>query len=650
MKANKSPFARRLTRRILTVMSVTMIIVSGLILRTSVSGMQALSQMHFFDIMKITDDRVELILNDIEVSATAMLDDIREAPRDRRALRSTLERELRTNPYIVGSFAAFEPGYFPGEGKWYEPYARKMEDGSVEMRQIGSAGHDYLQRDWYLEGIKSEKGVWSEPYYDETGAREVLTSFVIPIRDENGRAVGVFGVDLSLKWLTSRLEEFARRENESILFTDAPGERLYSFILDKEGDYLVHPDTTRILRANFFDFKGEDADSSYVRLGRNMVSGQTDNQMAVIDGVKSYVYYAPLQGGNWSMGVVVPVASMLAHSLLFALFILLLQLLGLLLAFLLLRSAIRKSAAPLKYLAHSAEEVAKGRFDTPLPEMKHDDEIRQLRDSFENMQHALTLHIDQLKEVTTREASIERELDIARKIQMSMLPKPFLPGAGSENLELYGQLTSAKAVGGDLYDYFIRDNQLFFYIGDVSGKGVPAAMVMAVTSAQFQTLSAGETRPDRILANLNDALVSRNESLMFVTMFCGVLHLSTGELNYCNAGHDAPVLIGPDGAVQCLAVESNLALGLMPDWDYVPQKTVLSPGSALFLYTDGLTEAENADHALFGMDRVLQQAEAIGCTAPEVFVGKMTGAVREYVAGAEQSDDLTMLAIRVRKF
>jgi len=172
--------------------------------------------------------------------------------------------------------------------------------------------------------------------------------------------------------------------------------------------------------------------------------------------------------------------------------------------------------------------------------------------------------------------------------------------------------------------------------------------VMAVTSAQFQTLSAGENRPECILMALNNAMSVRNDSLMFVTLFFGVLDPATGELNYCNAGHDAPVLTGPDGAVRSLEVEPNLPVGVMPEYQYVPQRTTLSRGTMLFLYTDGLTEAEDCDHALFGMDRVLDSARTIGAAAPETFVRNMAAAVQGFVGGAEQSDDLTMLALRIK--
>jgi len=187
---------------------------------------------------------------------------------------------------------------------------------------------------------------------------------------------------------------------------------------------------------------------------------------------------------------------------------------------------------------------------------------------------------------------------------------------------------------------------LYFCIGDVSGKGVPAAMVMAVTSALFRSLSDGESSPAQVVSGLNENQSSRNESLMFVTLFFGILDLSSGKLRYCNAGHDAPLIIGPDGSVEMLQVEPNLAVGVMPGWEFVEQEVTLKPGSLLFLYTDGLTEAENPVHELFGMDRILEEARKDSKQSPADFVSSMKAAVHTFVDGAEPSDDLTMLAIR----
>ena len=232
-----------------------------------------------------------------------------------------------------------------------------------------------------------------------------------------------------------------------------------------------------------------------------------------------------------------------------------------------------------------------------------------------------------------------------------MLPKLFPPFPDRSDIDLYGSLTPAKSVGGDLFDFYIRDEKLFFCIGDVSSKGVPASLVMAVTRAQFRTISYHESLPDRIVTAINDTMAEGNDSNMFVTLFVGVLDLPTGRLRYSNGGHNAPWMGGSfNGLLPC---DSNLPVGCMPGWKFSGQETTIEPGTMIFLYTDGLTEAEDIiSHAQFGEQRMLDfvsHACDDPATTPQSLISQMATAVNAFVGDAEQSDDLTMLAIRYTK-
>ena len=314
------------------------------------------------------------------------------------------------------------------------------------------------------------------------------------------------------------------------------------------------------------------------------------------------------------------------------------------------RRAITKASLPIRLLAFSAEYVAKGNFKAALPQLKSRDEIHLLRDSFEKMEQSLAEYTEQLTKTTAEKATIESELNIAHAIQMSMLPKTFPPYPDRNDVDIYGQVTPAKAVGGDLFDFYIRDEKLFFCIGDVSGKGVPASMFMAVARSLFRNISAHVPEPNIIAKALNESMSESNEMNMFVTMFIGVLDLQTGVLRYCNAGHDAPLLIGQ--GVGVLPCDANLPIGVMDDWDFTVQETTIAPQTTIFLFTDGLNEAENALHQQFGDEQVLSLAKELlakGQNQPMQFVQRMTAAVHFFAGAAEQSDDLTMLAIQYKK-
>ena len=430
---------------------------------------------------------------------------------------------------------------------------------------------------------------------------------------------------------------------------------MYFFIIGPDGTFLMHPDYKRIGHENFYTYADATPDTLDNHLGhimRTQVRGhisELDGEDMTIENEKVLVSYQPLAHTPWTMALVVPqlfvdvISYLLAGGMLFFLFI------GLVVVFFAGRRGIKKASEPLRKLAASADEVAKGNFNTPLPDIHSRDEIHLVRDSFANMQQSLVSYMNELRETTAQKASMESELKIAHDIQMSMLPKTFPPYPERDDLSIFGSLTPAKAVGGDLFDFYIRDEKLFFCIGDVSGKGVPASLYMAVTRSLFRNVSAHVAEPELIVSALNNAQSEGNDSNMFVTIFIGVLELSTGLLRYCNAGHDSPLLIGR--SVGTLPCDSNLPIGIISGYKFKQQEVLIDPMTTIFLFTDGLTEAENSSHAQFGDSRISRLANdllSLRQHQPDSLIAKMTEAVHQFVGNAEQSDDLTMLAIQFK--
>lgn len=249
---------------------------------------------------------------------------------------------------------------------------------------------------------------------------------------------------------------------------------------------------------------------------------------------------------------------------------------------------------------------------------------------------------------TAKNQRMEDELHIARTIQMAMLPNVFPPFSDHLDLNIYGMVNPAKEVGGDLYDFYIRHDKLFFCVGDVSGKGVPAALVMAVTRSSFRSFTAAhEENAAAIVSEMNKALAEQDTQNMFVTLFLGILDCSTGLLYYCNAGHNTPVLVKhQESEAQYLDVVANLPLGIEADFPYQAQTIQLEHNDLLFIYTDGLTEAENNSFEQFGEQRMLQVLSSITDSRPRTIIEDMRTKVEAFVNGAQQSDDLTMFAVR----
>lgn len=249
---------------------------------------------------------------------------------------------------------------------------------------------------------------------------------------------------------------------------------------------------------------------------------------------------------------------------------------------------------------------------------------------------------------------MEGELEVAQTIQKAMLPKVFPPFFDRRDLNIYGLVDPAKEIGGDLYDFYVRHNKLFFCVGDVSGKGVPAALVMATTRSLFRSITSHEEEPSAIMHKMNRALCDQNDQNMFLTLFLGVLDCSTGELAFCNAGHNAPIMVrGERLEVRGLEVKANLPLGIEPEFTFTAQKLLMAKNDLLFVYTDGLTEAENKKHEQYGEERMLKHLDdcraLIAGLSPRRVVEEMKADVKRFVDGAQQSDDLTMLAIRYQQ-
>ena len=659
-KKNSNPyprsFAKRLTWRIMLTLFVVMGIISAIIV--SIGWMISLAS-----VSSITDRQlgykaksVEKTLTEVYVATINTVPDIEDNLNRPDRMQSVMKRIVKLNPHIRSCGISFRENYYPQKGRWFCPYAQRNDsDSIVVMQTIGDREQDYLKSAWFQEAIKAKEGYWSRPFFDGSDHKTPLVAYLVPIRDERDSTVAVLGVDLSLDYLADDLSKvFIIFKNNSDNWSAEY--KPYYFITDSTGTYLVHPDRQRMVRQNYNDMAKLTADPSDDYVGQILLNRDSGHLMTddrgndlVIDGEEVMINYKTLEHTPWTIVFVFPnfwvnfISYSIGGVLLFFILI------GLLVVFFTGRKRIKKATQPLKLLAASADEVAKGNFDTHLPGIHTRDEIHQLRDSFENMQHSLTRYVNELRDTTAQKASMESELKIAHDIQMDMLPKTFPPYPERNDIDIYGLLTPAKAVGGDLFDFYIRDNLLFFCIGDVSGKGIPASLFMAVTRSLFRNISAHVALPDRIAYTLNNALSENNESNMFVTLFTGVLDLTSGHLRYCNAGHNAPLLVGRDvGNMPCLP---NLPLGIQPEFQFEAQEVDLDPDTTIFLFTDGLNEAENAFHEQFGDERIVEVAKRLLAKhehQPLNITYEMYQAVHTFVGGAEQSDDLTMLAIQYK--
>ncbi len=485
------------------------------------------------------------------------------------------EKLVKENSVINGSAIAFVPNYYPKEGRWFEPSTVRKADGSIENKQVGSANHDYTKSEFYTVPMATDSCIWCEPYMDVDGSQVEVTTYSVPVYDDDGRKAAVVIADISLDWLEDVMNE----------------ERVYK-------------STQRFLTTGSYNLLGGE-DSPMFREAVKILKtdGDKEGYFTAKDkhGDKKHVFYAPIGGKtDWVLINILDDNDAFGKLRRIRFFLLLPVMIGLfIVGFIVWRSS---------------------------------------------------RNLERLREINAEKERIGGELRVASQIQQSMLPGHHLH---RDDVDIRGSLVPAREVGGDLYDYFIRDEKLFFCIGDVSGKGAPSAMLMAVTHGLFRSASAHDSNPARIMDAINEVACQGNDTNMFVTMFVGVLDLPTGRLRYCDAGHDAPFIIRGErlevrGEKSATALEVNphLPIGLFDDTKYTVQEISIQPDNLIFLYTDGLTEAKNAEHKLFGLERIQAVLNTCADNDSEEVLEKITQSVNGFVKLAEQSDDLTMLAIR----
>ena len=479
---------------------------------------------------------------------------------------SITRRLVEKNPSILGSSVSFVPNYFPEIGHWFEPYAVRRDDGTIDTMQLGSATHDYTQMEFFTAPIAKNTGYWCEPYFDKDGARAMVTTYGVPVHNEKGETVAVVDADISLDWLEEIVEE----------------KKLYKstqrYIVTGKGHLLAGKDNELFRQAL------QVANATEDKTGSETIEDGTGDEY--------HVFFHPV-GGNtdWLLISIQDDEEVFSklRNIRFNLFLLVFS--GLVLVgFIVWRTS---------------------------------------------------RNLERLRKVNAEKERIDGELRVASEIQQSMLPHSQI---SHNDVDIFGSLVPAREVGGDLYDFFIRDEKLFFCIGDVSGKGAPSAMVMGVVHSMFRAFSAHENNPARIVRAINEASCQGNDSNIFVTLFVGVLDLPTGHLRYCDAGHDAPIIIKNEK----LRTEScipHLPVGVFDDVKYGVQETHVEPGSTIFLYTDGLTEAMNMERKQFGIKRIEEVLTANSQLLPKQLLEAVSQKVHDFVGDAEQSDDLTMLAI-----
>lgn len=594
------------------------------------------------NLVAVTVNRIDAMLRSIEKVPGNLAYFLEASPCSGEELLSILRAVVEKNPEIYGSTVAFEPYAFDAS-LYYAPYFYR--DGNrIKFSQIGSESYRYFFWDWYQIPKELGRPFWSEPYFDEGGGGIVMSTYSVPLYRNAGDArqfVGVVTADVSLDWLQDIVS--------SIRICDTG----YGFLISKNGTVVTHPRKELIMNETLFGVAEAMRDPSLREIGRRMIRGESGYlaTSSLMSGKRCWLAYTPIPSSGWSLGVLFPQDELMEDITGLNRTVLALGLAGgvfLLAVIILIANSI---TGPLRVLAKEAQRIGRGDLDLELAPVKTGDEVALLADSFISMKSSLKEYIRRLTEATAAAERVESELKIAHDIQMGILPKTFPPFPERREFDIFASIEPAKEVGGDFYDFFLLgDDEVCFTIGDVSGKGVPAALFMAVTKTLMKAAARKGIDPGEMLAKVNRELYEQNTSYMFATVVCGILDTKTGQLRYTNAGHNPPFLLRKGRGVVPLESVGGGMVGMMEKMNYDAGRTVLGSGDSIFLYTDGIIEAMNREKKFFSEERLKDVLDFLNGKAPGEIVSGVLKKVTAFSEGVEQYDDMTVLAVRYNGF
>ncbi len=563
--------------------------------------------------------------------------------RESTELERLARDHLVANPQIFGIGVALEspaeagnaePPAAAGTGKVARYVCRNRDGKGLRAMDITAVGYDYTRSDWFLLPKLLRQPAWTDPYFDEGLGGILMCSHSVPLM-QGETFEGVVVADVSL--------EHVRRQLAQPHF---PGE--YRFVVSRSGTFVYHPNESYVMAESVFSLAEWHNRPDLAAIGRQMIAGR-EGVARILDPQTrepKWCAYANVPAVGWTLAAMIPEQEALApvHRRLQRELCLFLGGLGMILCVIVLVSGWITS--PLSRLADAAHLVAQGNLDVQVEGINRRDEIGKFASTFNKMVVDLKANVEATIRETNARQAIEKELQVARQIQTSLLPMLRPPFPNRHEFSLHADNEPALFMAGDFFDFWLLDEQnLAVVIADVSGKGVPAAMFMAVARTTLRNFSTPGVGPAEVLNIANRLIVAENEEMMFVTIFYGHYHVPTGELVFANAGHNPPFLVRRSGEVACLEPSTGPMLGVFPGVSYGESRCVLEPDDVLVMYTDGVTEAQDAKDRLFGESGLIELLKRMYKRSVGDICHAIIDEVNEH-RRHEGQDDVTLVVLR----
>lgn len=625
---------------VLLTLSAVVIIGSGMLLDYRLSSEQVLErvQLESQDAVRAAVTDMEHWLDGVEGSTRLLARILQQRDYSHEGLQQMLKDVVENNQDIYGATIALNPAQ-AGSSRGFAPYYFHRQ-GILTYANLADEQYQYPEQAWYRDTVAAGKPVWVTPYFDAGGGDILMTTYAVPVFRVDGDGQRFLYAVVTADIALAELEAFLRQLRQ--------GDNGFGFLLSRTGIFLGAPDPDYLMHHYADLVSSTEGLERWSAMFKAALHGQIVSQQIPCPQFSGacVLRMSKLESTGWPVGIVYSEKEILAPLRNYQFKTALISLLSLLIMAIAVVVVTRRITRPLEDLARTSGDIARGKLDTPLPRARGSDEVAHLIESFGSMKKDLKTYIADLETAAASRARLEGELGAARAIQMSMLPQGGEAIETTEHYCLWARVRPAKSVGGDLYSFYRAGNSLFFAVGDVSDKGVPAALFMARAISLIQQLAGTGITPALAMAAVNNALESGNDNCMFVTLFLGVLDLENLELHFASAGHTPPSLHRGD-SVHSVEQDSGPALGLAPNLDYPDNCLQLQAGDRLAVFTDGIDEAFNADNAMFGIEgfnRALQAHRP--CTTASTGAGLLQ-AVDNFAGDTPQSDDITLLLLDI---
>lgn len=543
------------------------------------------------------------------------------------------------NPLVYGAAIAFEPFAYHDDIRLFSPYVFG-EASDLTAIDIGADSYDYADGSWEWYSGVSEAGhaLWTEPYFDEGAGNVLMTTFSAPFY-RDGLFAGVTTVDVRLD---------ALHEDAALQFE---GENF--MILSQSGRFISHYNRDIELNTSLRDQASLQNNPAYSEAVNHILSGgrgvdSVNNLYLNGELVKgeSLVFYTPVDSTGWTLTSILPSAEMtreLRQQIQLGIYGLALMVILIIILTLYVSSRLSR---PIKRLSLAVSDVARGKLDTSIEKIQSMDELGKLSVGFNRMLKNLKKQVELQGQQTAARQLMEKELQMARETQQSLLPTTFPPFPERKEFELHAVSKAAQHVAGDFFDFFlINPKQLVFVIADVSGKGMAAALVMAVTRTIVRNLAQSGKTPAAILSETNELLRESHSGSAFVTIFLGIYNTTNGRIIYANGGHSPPLCISKNGRVSPVGAATGTIVGMLENQEYSNAELRLQPGETLLLFTDGLPEARSPSGEFYGEGRIRSFMEEHSQESPAELCNRLEKEICKFQK-MNLADDLTILALK----